>query len=122
MIKSAPLKRQTDLKGQGLFREHTRYIHKAVYVSASRRLKPYRAQLVHTQDHFSMSRTELRAQGAVHLDLYLYARDHFSMSRTELRAQAAVYLELYLYTQDHFSMSRTELRAQGQQIQLGAER
>ena len=35
------------------------------------------------------------------------------MSRTELRAQAAVHLELYLYTRDHFPMTRTELRAQG---------
>ena len=34
------------------------------------------------------------------------------MSRTKLRAQAAVYLELYLYTRDRFSMSRAELRAQ----------
>ena len=37
---------------------------------------------------------------AVCLDLYLYTQDRFSMSRTELRAQAAVCLDLYLYTQD----------------------
>ena len=42
------------------------------------------------QDHFYMSRTELRAQAAVYLEHDLYTRDHFSMSRTELRAQAAV--------------------------------
>ena len=62
-------------------------------------------------------------QAAVCLELrFIYTRDRFSMSRTELRAQAAVHLELYLYARDHLSMSRTELRAQGQQIQLGAER
>ena len=45
------------------------------------------------QDHFYMSRTELRAQAAVYLEHDLYTRDHFSMSRTELRAQAAAYHE-----------------------------
>ena len=45
------------------------------------------------QDHFSMGRTELRAQAAVYLEHDLYTRDHFSMSRTELRAQAAAYHE-----------------------------
>ena len=40
-----------------------------------------------------MGHTELRAQAAVYLEtleLYLYTADHFSMSRTDLRAQAAV--------------------------------
>ena len=45
------------------------------------------------QDHFYMSRTELRAQAAVYLEHDLYTRDHFSMSRTELQAQAAAYHE-----------------------------
>ena len=35
--------------------------------------------------------TQLQAQAAVYLELYLYTRDHFSMSRTELQEQAAVY-------------------------------
>ena len=42
-------------------------------------------------EHFSVSRTELQAQGAavIYLELYQYTRDRFSMSRTKLRAQAA---------------------------------
>ena len=40
-----------------------------------------------------MSCTELRAQAADYLELYLYTRDRFSMSRTDLRARAAVYNE-----------------------------
>ena len=40
-----------------------------------------------------MSHTEIRAQAAVYLqtlELYLYTQDGFSMSRADLRAQAAV--------------------------------
>ena len=39
---------------------------------------------------FFNSATQLQGKAAVYLELYLYTRDHFSMSRTELRAQAAV--------------------------------
>ena len=76
---------------------------------------------IHSQDHFFMSRTELRAQAAVHLELYLYTRDHFSTSRTELRAQAAVQLELYLHTGPLVHDPHRTSGA-GSQIQLGAER
>ena len=42
---------------------------------------------------FIYSATPLQAQAAVYLEHDLYTRDHFSMSRTELRAQAAAYHE-----------------------------